>query len=161
MKTLIVYGTKRGFTKKCAEILKTNLDGEVTVQNIKENSDINLKIYDNIIIGSPVYMGKIRKEVSDFCNNNKSSLLNKNLGLFICGMAEDDDLEDELKSCFLEEISNKATAVEFFGGEFNFKKMNFIEKTIIKKVSNTTESQEMLLTDNIEKFAEIFNSLQN
>jgi menaquinone-dependent protoporphyrinogen oxidase len=158
MNTLIAYGTKRGFTKKCAEILETKLQGTLTLKNLKDSKKLDLSKYDNIMIGSPVYIGKIRKEVADFCENNKNILLSKNLGLFICGMAEDDDLEDELKSCFPEELSKKALAVEFFGGEFNFDKMNFIEKTIIKKVSNTTENQEMLLTDNIQKFAEIFNS---
>jgi hypothetical protein len=37
--------------------------------------------------------------------------------------------------------------------------MNFIEKTVIKKIANTTENQEFLHTDRIEKFAEVFNNL--
>ncbi len=161
MKTLIAYGTKRGFTKKCAELLEKKITGEVSVENIKSSTNIDFSSYDNIIIGSSVYMGKIRKEVTEFCNNYKEKLLSKNLGLFICGMAEDEDIEDELKSCFPEELSDKALVVDIFGGEYNFDKMNFIEKTIIKKVANTSENREIIHNENIKRFAEIFNALQN
>ena len=41
MKTAIVYATKYGCTKKCAEILKTYLHGEVNILSVKADK-INL-----------------------------------------------------------------------------------------------------------------------
>ncbi len=160
MKTLIAYATKRGFTKKCAELLSEKLDGTVEIADIKNSKNVDVSSYENIIIGGSVYMGKIRKEVPDFCDRNMDKLLNKNIGLFICGLAEGEVVKDELEACFPDKLSGKALAVDIFGGEYNFDKMNFIEKTIIKKIANTTENQEVLHLDRIEKFAEVFNSME-
>jgi len=159
MKTLIAYATKRGFTKRCAELLSEKLNGEVDIIDIKKSKNIDVSIYKNIIIGGSVYMGKIRKEVPDFCNRNMSILLDKNIGLFICGLAEGEVAKNELEACFPEKLSNNALTIDIFGGEYNFDKMNFIEKTIIKKIANTTENQEVLHTDRIEKFAQVFNDI--
>lgn len=161
MKTLIAYGTKRGFTKKCANLLAEKIHGDIDIKNLKDYKDVELENYDNIIIGGSVYMGKIRKEVTAFCNKYKETLLKKNLGLFICGLAEGEVAKEEIEACFPDDLSNKALSVDIFGGEYNFDKMNFIEKTVIKKIANTTENQEFLHTDRIEKFAEVFNSIKN
>ena len=59
MRTLIVYGTKYGCTRKCAELLKERLFGEVCLQNAKSYRG-SLKEYDAVFIGGSVYMGKIR-----------------------------------------------------------------------------------------------------
>jgi len=159
MKTLIAYGTKRGFTKKCAELLAEKLNGNIEIFDIKKSKNIDVENYKNIIIGGSVYMGKIRKEVPEFCNRNMDKLMNKNIGLFICGLAEGEVAKDELEACFPEKLSSHALTIDIFGGEYNFDKMNFIEKTIIKKVANTSENQEVLHIDKIEKFALVFNNL--
>ncbi|MFO7887767.1 MAG: flavodoxin domain-containing protein [Eubacteriales bacterium] len=159
MKTLIAYATKRGFTKKCAELLAEKLNGNIEIFDIKKSKNIDVENYKNIIIGGSVYMGKIRKEVPEFCNRNMDKLMDKNIGLFICGLAEGEVVKDELEACFPEKLSNHALTIDIFGGEYNFDKMNFIEKTIIKKVANTSENQEVLHIDKIEKFALVFNNL--
>ena len=66
MKIAIVYATKYGCTKKCAEILKSYLHGEVSIHSAKADK-INLSRYDAVFIGGSVYMGKIQKEIK----NNK------------------------------------------------------------------------------------------
>ena len=83
MRTLIVYGTKYGCTRKCAELLKERLSGEVCLQNAKSYRG-SLKEYDAVFIGGSVYMGKIRGEVSHFCRQHSKELLKKRLGLFAC-----------------------------------------------------------------------------
>ena len=50
MKTAIVYATKYGCTKECAEILKTYLHGEVNILSAKADK-INLSQYDAVFIG--------------------------------------------------------------------------------------------------------------
>lgn len=74
MKTAIVYATKYGCTKECAEILKTYLHGEVNILSAKADK-INLSQYDAVFIGGSVYMGKIQKEITQFCKRNLKQLL--------------------------------------------------------------------------------------
>jgi menaquinone-dependent protoporphyrinogen oxidase len=38
-----------------------------------------------LIIGSSVYIGRVRKEVKKFIKKNKDALMEKSLALFICG----------------------------------------------------------------------------
>jgi menaquinone-dependent protoporphyrinogen oxidase len=159
MKTLIAYSSKRGFTKKCVEILSSKLAGEIKIIDLKNNSDFNISEFDNLLVGGSIYAGKIRKEVTEFCNKNLDEISNKNIGLFICGMAEDKDVEKEIKTNFPETLYEKALVKDIFGGEFNFSKMNFFEKAIIKKIARSSENQEKLYEDKINKFAETFNNL--
>ena len=83
MKTAIVYATKYGCTKECAEILKTYLHGEVNILSAKADK-INLSQYDAVFIGGSVYMGKIQKEITQFCKRNLKQLLHTKIGLFVC-----------------------------------------------------------------------------
>jgi len=78
MKTLIVYATKYGCTKKCTEIIKSYSKGEVRIVSAK-NFKANIEQYDTVIIGGSVYMGKIQKEITHFCHCYKNKLLRREL----------------------------------------------------------------------------------
>ena len=54
MKAAIVYATKYGCTKKCAEMLKTYLNGEADILSAKSDK-ISLAQYDTVFIGGSVY----------------------------------------------------------------------------------------------------------
>lgn len=58
MSTLIVYTSKYGSTEKCAKQLAEQLtDSFELVDSVPD-----LSLFDSIIIGSPIYMGKSLKE---------------------------------------------------------------------------------------------------
>lgn len=158
MKTAIIYSTKHEFTKDCSIKLSQKLNGDVDLFNLKENNDVKLEQYDNVIIGSPIYMGQILKEIQKFCMENLDKLKEKNLGLFLCGMSEDNKMK-EFFNAFPEVLLNKAIAKECFGGAFIFKKMNFFEKFIIKRITKSSDDMMKNEEENIDKFAEKFNSI--
>ncbi|MFP4661848.1 MAG: flavodoxin domain-containing protein, partial [Halanaerobiales bacterium] len=157
MKTLIAYGTKHGAVKKCAEKLADQLNGEVVVVNLKKTQDPDLNRYEQIVIGSSVYMGRIRKEVSKFCDRYLDVLMEKEIALFTCCMTEGEEAVDQLKRNYPEELVEKSTTIGIFGGEFNFEKMNFLEKMVVKKVADVEETQSNILEKNIGSFAKAIN----
>ncbi len=157
MKTLIAYSTKHGAAESSAKKLSEKLNGDVDLLNLKKANDIQLSNYDKVIIGSSVYMGKIRKEAFKFCNDNLSSLKDVKVGLYICCMTEGDDALKQLKDNFPKELVDSAIVKGVFGGEFDFKKMNFLEKMVIKKVAGVEETESKLLQENIAKFADELN----
>lgn len=159
MHTLIVYSGKYGFTEKCAKILSSKLVDKVDLLDLKKAEDMDILGYDSVIIGGSIYIGKIHKEVVDFCSKNAEILKEKRIGLFICGMQEGEAINSEINSNFPEGLLNIAVAKEHFGGEFKFDKMNFIEKIIIKKVSKTSSDKSLILKDNICKFAQAMNDI--
>jgi menaquinone-dependent protoporphyrinogen oxidase len=153
MKTLIVYGTKYGCTEKCATMLAKKLTGTVDLRNLKTAGEIDLSQYDTVIIGGSVYMGQIRKEVSEFCTKQLHLLQGKKLGLFICCMRDGELAETQLTTVFPKELVANAVATGFFGGEFTFKKMNFLERMIVKKVSKVDKDASNIQEENITAFA--------
>lgn len=154
MSTLIVYATKYGFTKTCAEMLAKKLDekAEIYDLNIKRP---NPALYDKVIIGGSIYAGRLRKPVALFCTENLNTLKGKKLGLFICGMAEGDDARKQLESSYPSELLSTAVAKESFGGGYDFNKMNFLERFIIKKISKSDKNQSRVMDENMTRFAEL------
>ena len=159
MKTLIIYASKHGCTEKCSRLLMDKLNGEVKIVDIKKERVPELALFDNIIIGGSVYIGKIQKEVKQFCLKNISVLKKKKLGFFICCMSENDIAEKEIDTSFPEELLTNAVARGYFGGEFIFKKMNVFERFIIKKISKTDKDSSTISKENINKFAQLINNV--
>ena len=153
MNTLIAYGTKYGCAEKCAIELSKELNDKVDLVNLKDRNKIDLSKYDNVIIGGSAYIGKIQKEVTDFITNNINELMKKEIGLFVCGMQEGEAMEKEIADNFPAELIKKAKSVKNFGGEFAIKKMNFMEKTIVKKIAKITSDKSDIHHDNIKKLA--------
>ena len=159
MKTLIIYASKHGCTEKCSRLLMDKLNGEVKIVDIKKEKIPEIALFDNIIIGGSVYIGRIQKEVNQFCLKNISELKKKNLGFFICCMSERDIAEKQIKTSFPEELLTKAVTSGYFGGEFIFKKMSFFEKFIIKKISKTDKDSSTVSKESINRFAQLINNV--
>ncbi|NTV89339.1 MAG: flavodoxin [Clostridiales bacterium] len=152
MSTLIAYSTKHGFTKKCAEALAEKMQENTTLCNLDKDR-VKLDQFDKVIVGGSVYMGKMRKAAAEFCANNLEALKGKKLGLFICGMAEGTEADKELENSFPRELLERAAAKEVLGGAFEFEKMGFFERIIIKKISGLEQTQIKLREENLEKLA--------
>lgn len=159
MSTLILYSSKYGCTEKCVEFMSKELKDKSNIINLKSSKDIDISKYDKVIIGGSIYIGKIQKEVTEFCSKNLEELKEKKIGLFICGMQEGDAINNELVENFPQELINIAVTKAHFGGEFNFDKMNFFEKFIVKKIAKTSSNKSNILNDNIHKFAQAMNSI--
>jgi menaquinone-dependent protoporphyrinogen oxidase len=159
MRTLIVYGTKYGCTEKCANILKDKLSGQTDLINLKTQKAPDLKEYDRIVIGGSIVIGRVQKEVSDFCTKNLEALGNTKLGLFLCSMREGEEAKTQLASAFPKELTEVATAKGLFGGEFMISRMGFMDKLIVKKVAKVEKDTSKILEENIDSFAEVVNRL--
>lgn len=138
MRTLIVYASKYGATKKGAEYIAKGLKGDVQLISIKDMESIILDHYDKVVLGTPIYAGMINKEVKNFCENNRDILRAKKVALYFSCM-EADKIDDYLKTNFKEEFIKNLVMVATCGGAFYFKKMNLFEKFIIKKIIEAKE----------------------
>ncbi|MDR2966533.1 MAG: flavodoxin domain-containing protein [Methanobacteriaceae archaeon] len=138
MKIAILYGTKYGTTEKIAELISKLIiknhnkddNGSIDVEliNLKEKDDVNLDC-DILIIGSSVYMGRIRKEVKSFIKKYRNTLIEKRFALFICGANEVEGIK-QINKVFPSEIVNHSIATAFLEGELNLDKMKFLDRKI-------------------------------
>lgn len=138
-RTLVLFQSKHGTTEKVAHKLAFAFPDAVHLRKFEKGISINLSIYDNIVIGSSIYMGNISKSLRVFLQSHQMVLTQKKLGLFICYM-NDKEAQDELERSFSKELIHHATAIGLFGGEFNFEKLNRLEKFVVRQVSGVKSS---------------------
>jgi menaquinone-dependent protoporphyrinogen oxidase len=157
MATLVVYGSQHGCTESCAERLAGSIKDATTLANLKQKSSIDLGAYDTILVGGSIHAGRIQGAVRSFCSKNLDVLLTKRLGLFLCCMAEEKEARGEFENAFPEKLREHATATGIFGGAFDFERMNFLERAIIKKVGKVDGSVSKIDEAAIDAFSERIN----
>jgi len=158
MKIAIIYTTKHGTTEKVAEFISEKLQGnEISLINFAKTSTFDIKKFDYLILGTPIYAGNSTRAMKDFCKKNLALLQEKPHSLFVCGMEPSAEKQQtELENAFPLELWQSAVNKCFAGGEFLFEKMNFFEKFIIKRIAKTDKNVSAIKYDNIETFVENF-----
>jgi menaquinone-dependent protoporphyrinogen oxidase len=153
MKTLIIYSSKYGFTKRISSLLKNKLKGETDIKNAsdKEASKINFNNYDAVVAGSWVGAGKLDSKLLKILNKNLETLTSKKIGLFVTAGAPESKAVGYLKG-FPSALYKKAVSKEVFGGEFKLGKLNFVERFIIVKIMGVKKDFTNIYEKNIDAF---------
>lgn len=151
MRAILIYTTKHGTTLKVANTIRHSSKHNISLNNLKKNSKPNLKNIDLVIIGSSLHAGSISRKMKRYLKNNEDLLLSKKVAIYLCGMQEG-KTEEQFSSNFSEKLRNHAFAITFVGGEFLFEKMNFVQKSIIKKISGVEESVSKIKDDELQEF---------
>lgn len=136
MKTIVVYASQYGTTKKCAQMIAESLPGGADLHDLTERERVAINGYDTVIVGGSVRVGRLLKPAKLFCGENEAALLQKRLGLYLCcGLPKD------AEGYFSENISpallQHAVAKGVFGGEFVTEKMGFFAKKVVEAVSKS------------------------
>ena len=155
MKTLIIYGTKHGTTKKIVNMIakKMKVSDDVEIVNVKDIKNYNLRVFDRVIIGGSIHAGDIQKNIKKFCEENKDELKEKQLGLFITCMFKDKEVQEEqLNKAYSKELRDASKTYSILGGEFLFEEMNFIEKMMVKIIAKTNKTISKIDKNAIDKF---------
>ena len=159
MKNLIVYSSKHGGTETIARKISSLLKDKSDLYNLNEKQKINLDEYQNIILGGSIYAGRLRKDLISFSEKNLQKLLTKNTALFISCMRDGEIAQEQIKNNYPEELYNHSKVKDYLGGEYNFDKLNFLEKMVVKKIAGVKENRKMYLNNKISEFAAEVNKL--
>lgn len=157
MKTIIIFCTNHGCVEKAAGQIAEILGPETTLHHLKSKKQANLHNYDRVIIGGSIHIGQIQKKLKEFYTKNMEILLEKELGIFICCMEEGEKAKKEMHDVFPKQLLNHAKATACLGGEFNFEKMNFLEKMMVKKVAKVDHTVSRLDHEAIRNFSQQMN----
>ncbi|MDR1430818.1 MAG: flavodoxin domain-containing protein [Propionibacteriaceae bacterium] len=151
--TAVIYFSKHGTTAKVASRIADAL-GSATLINLKDTPRPDIAAFDAVALGGPIYAGEPDKHVKTFIAANAAALGALPLALFVCGMEPDPaKRETEVASAFPETLRSHAVGAWFTGGEFQFDKLSFIERAIVKKIVGVTESVSAIDTDAIAALA--------
>ncbi len=153
--TAIIYMSKHGTTEKVVlEIYEILNNSEVELIDLRKTKSPDISDYDTVIVGGSIHAGSIQKRVKDFCIANLEVLLKKRVALFICCMYENDQAKEQFENAFPEKLRSHSIKNDILGGEFLFDKMNFFERTIVKKIAGVKENVSQINKQKIVEFAE-------
>jgi len=151
MKTAIIYMSKHGTTEKITGLLSDKIENS-TMFNLSSSSSIVFENYDTIIIGGSIHVGSMQKKLKQFIAKNIDVLLTKRTALFMVCMDKTDKRNEQFENAYPQELRNRSIVNGYFGGEFIFDKMNFIEKIIIKKISGRSTDVSEIDYEAIDEF---------
>jgi len=150
MKALVVYGTRYGTAAEIAKEIAKVLEDEhleVDLVNTKRLKNCDISPYDLLVVGSGIKMGKWTKESMNFLKNNKESLSNKKVALFVsCGAANDEKTISEgqekyLDKVAIENLTNPPIATGLFGSVYDPNAKSMMIKFVNRFIKKEMEKQ--------------------
>ena len=171
MKSILIYSTTDGHTKKICDFIKSNsIKNNFDIFSIDKINELNLNNYDLIVLGASIRYGKHNNIIYKFISSNKEILKSKKNAFFsvnvVARKPEKNSPENNpyiLK--FLRKSEWHPTKIGVFAGKVDYPNYNFFNKLIIRFImfvtkgpTDTSRSYEFTDWDNIKKFT---NELEN
>jgi menaquinone-dependent protoporphyrinogen oxidase len=133
---LVTYATRYGSTQEVAEaVAQTLSESSIEVALLPASEVTTLAIFDAVVLGAPLYIGKWHKDAHRFLNRFRSDLQGKPLAIFSLGPTSTS--EDEMIDCrgqLDRDLSQydwlNPVAVEMFVGKYDPDKLNFAHKLL-------------------------------
>ncbi|MBN1499894.1 MAG: flavodoxin domain-containing protein [Spirochaetes bacterium] len=152
MSTLVVFSSRHGAAKYAAERIAGKLTGDFIIADLDRKKNISPEDFETIIVGGSVYAGRIRSSVSAFVKKHEQILLSRKTGLFIVCMSPPEKVQHYFNDFFGKPLSEQCSVKSIFGGKYDFQKMNFFEKLIIKKISGFNKTVSTIDEELISEF---------
>ncbi len=129
MKSLVVYKSKTGYSKKYAEWIARELDADLyTADNIRPGQFV---AYDTIIFGGGIFAGRINGV--DLIKDNLLDLLDKNVIVFATGITEPSpEVEAEIIKQNFSPAEQDQIRFFYFRGGFDYKRLNWAAKLLMR-----------------------------
>jgi len=154
MKTIVLYTTRHGSTETIAKKIASQLQADRC--NILKDIIPDLKSYEAVIIGAPIYLGSINPKMTALIEENTSTLLTKKIGLFLVCLMDEELAAEQFNVAYGNELLSHSSADGFFGGKMPKNLLNPIEKMITHVAFRHKPIHEDILATEVDKFIDIF-----
>ena len=167
MKSLIIYSSTDGQTKKICEKISDQLKNKISFDLVSVNKafDLNFENYEKIVIGASIRYGKYDSKIFKLINKNLGLLENKQSSFFSVNVVarkqekNTPETNPYIKKFYLSS-KWKPKKIEVFAGKVDYPNYNFINKIIIKFImyvtkgpTDTSQSYEFTDWDKVRRFA--------
>jgi menaquinone-dependent protoporphyrinogen oxidase len=135
---LIAYASQRGSTAEIAQAIGKELQtAGHTVDVVEMRTVSSLKGYHAVIIGAPLYMGKVMADVGNFVEKYRDTLTKMPVAAFTVGMSpvgKDSAVIDTAMRIFHRALAPLEPVTEtIFAGKVDLAKLSFIQRWMIRK----------------------------
>jgi len=136
-RVLVAYASKAGSTGGVAEAIGQRLNGNGTAVDVKLLSDnLDLSQYQAVVVGSAIRMGQWLPDAKKFVEKHQSALSQMPTAFFTVCMTLEEDTEEHRSevAAYTDPIRQivEPDSEAFFAGVMDPKKVNFIERLIMK-----------------------------
>tara|TARA_Y100001960_G_C14774377_1_gene882113 strand:- start:2244 stop:2777 length:534 start_codon:yes stop_codon:yes gene_type:complete len=148
-KVLFAYSTNEGQTYKILKTINQQVEGVCNVDyyNLKKQDDeIDLSIYDYIIVASSIRYGKYSKQFYKFINKHADVLNSKDSTFMSVNLtARKPGKDDPATSAYIKKFKRKSkwkpTTVQMFAGLLDYPKYGPLDKSIIRFIMWLTKGE--------------------
>lgn len=152
MRTLVVFASRQGCSEKSARLIQRLLGSNSDVVDLDIESEVDLAPYQTVVVGGPIYYGRMRASVRYFCETHLQALLERRIGLYICCMQSGEVALQELRDAYPPELLAHASATGVFGGDIHMERINFVERFIVRAVVRTEYSVTTFSEERVARF---------
>ncbi len=132
-KWAILFGSRYGSTRDASLWISEGMGGIADAFDARENPD--LTSFDNIIVGSGIYTGKIEQSLESYLTKNASLISNRIRSLFIvCGLGDNPGAQAFVDR-FAKSCQVKPPLVKIFSGRLTKRLLNKEDYKIEEEVS--------------------------
>jgi len=132
---LVAYASRKGSTAGIAQAIGKELTLEGYTVDVSEMKSVtSLAGYNAVVIGAPVYTGKVTGDVAAFVSTNKDELSRVPVAGFVTGIAPVFPKTGDVKG-FTDQLVTalspvRPVAVTMFAGTLDAGKMNLVERSL-------------------------------
>ena len=146
MKSLIIYSSTDGQTKKICEAIRENFNNKefIEILSLEDAFHLNINNYDQIILGASIRYGNYKSNLFKFIKNNIEILEIKNNAFFsvnVVARKKEKDTPDTnpyIKK-FLKKTDWRPKKIEVFAGKVDYPNYNFFNKLVIRFIMFITK----------------------
>ncbi len=167
MKSLIIYSSTDGQTKKICEVIRENFNNKefIKILPIEDAFNLDINNYDQIILGASIRYGNYKSNLFKFIKNNIGILDKKKNAFFSVNVVARKSEKNTpgtnpyIKK-FLKKTNWRPKKIEVFAGKVDYPNYNFFNKLVIRFIMFITKgptdiSQSYEFTDwkKVQKFS--------
>jgi len=135
-KVLVAYASQYGSTQEVAEAIAATLRESNLAVDLQPMRKVkSLAGYGAIVLGAPIYMGLLHKDMQSFLALNQEALTQQQPAIYVLGPLSIDEKELQESRAMLDKELAKfpwlaPLAVEMFGGKYNPARLNLPHRLI-------------------------------
>ena len=138
--TLILYSTVDGHTKNICERIQDILEQQnhvVTLVSLGDKPELDLSLFDKIVIGASIRYGKHRPDVIEYINNNTELLSSKQGAFFSVNVTarkpnKNTPETNPYMPKFLKQINWQPNKLAVFAGKIDYPRYTFFDRNMIR-----------------------------
>lgn len=150
---LIIYASRYGSTKRCANIISQHISDTSTVISANQVTHNDIRQCTDIVIGTAIYATKALPSMKKVYSLHEQILLQKPLSLFVCGLTEHPAAQQkELSNALSGPLRAHVSHTLFAGGSISLSTLTPKERAILTMIGQA-KNKDTIDTAALKQFA--------